>query len=157
MHARHYAPILGRNLEPDPIAADRNPYAYALNSAITNTDSSGLATGYRWGTCGWMRMHLNAAGSRGWASLWGEAGCYSGFFLSATWTISWWNFSRGVGGSISGSNPWILSYRWTSPVYYRFTGSGRVGASVSTFVGSIIFGRYSQCVGLAPYAETWIF
>ena len=41
MHARTYSPTLGRFLQPDPIAAEGNLYAYAGNSPITKADPSG--------------------------------------------------------------------------------------------------------------------
>ena len=41
MHARHYSPALGRFLEPDPIAAEPNSYAYAATNPVTNTDARG--------------------------------------------------------------------------------------------------------------------
>jgi RHS repeat-associated protein len=42
MHARHYSPEIGRFLQPDPSAAEANLYGYASNSAVSNTDPSGL-------------------------------------------------------------------------------------------------------------------
>ena len=42
MHARTYSPTLGRFLQPDPVAAEGNLYAYAGNSPITKADPSGL-------------------------------------------------------------------------------------------------------------------
>ncbi|TAL11121.1 MAG: RHS repeat-associated core domain-containing protein, partial [Chloroflexota bacterium] len=42
MHARTYSPTLGRFLQPDPIAAEGNLYAYAGNSPVTKADPSGL-------------------------------------------------------------------------------------------------------------------
>ena len=42
MHARSYSPTLGRFLQPDPIAAEGNLYAYAENSPVTKADPSGL-------------------------------------------------------------------------------------------------------------------
>ncbi|TAK00534.1 MAG: LysM peptidoglycan-binding domain-containing protein [Chloroflexota bacterium] len=41
MGARHYSTQLGRFLQPDPIAAEANLYAYAANSPITKIDPSG--------------------------------------------------------------------------------------------------------------------
>ena len=41
MHARSYSPTLGRFLQPDPIAAEGNLYAYAEDSPITKADPSG--------------------------------------------------------------------------------------------------------------------
>ncbi len=41
MHARSYSPTLGRFLQPDPIAAEGNLYAYAENSPVTKADPSG--------------------------------------------------------------------------------------------------------------------
>ena len=41
MHARHYSPVLGRFLQPDPIDAEANLYGYAENSPVTNVDPSG--------------------------------------------------------------------------------------------------------------------
>ena len=48
MHARSYSPTLGRFLQPDPIAAEGNLYAYAENSPITKADPSG--------TCAWCAI-----------------------------------------------------------------------------------------------------
>jgi RHS repeat-associated protein len=42
MHARHYAPGLGRFLQPDPAAMESNAYAYAGNSPVTVIDPTGL-------------------------------------------------------------------------------------------------------------------
>jgi RHS repeat-associated protein len=41
MHARHYAPALGRFLQPDPIHLESNTYAYASNNSISLSDSCG--------------------------------------------------------------------------------------------------------------------
>ena len=42
MHARHYSPLTGRFLQPDPSAAEANLYGYAGNSPVTKVDPSGL-------------------------------------------------------------------------------------------------------------------
>ena len=42
MHARHYHPLIGRFLQPDPSAAEVNLYGYAGNSPVSKTDPSGL-------------------------------------------------------------------------------------------------------------------
>ena len=42
MHARHYAPALGRFLQPDPSRADAGLYGYVANNATTRVDPSGL-------------------------------------------------------------------------------------------------------------------
>lgn len=42
MHARHYSPLTGRFLQPDPSAAETNLYGYAGDSPVTKTDPSGL-------------------------------------------------------------------------------------------------------------------
>ena len=41
MRARHYAPELGRFLQPDPARAEGSQYVYARNSPITRMDPSG--------------------------------------------------------------------------------------------------------------------
>jgi RHS repeat-associated protein len=41
MGARHYSPVLGRFLQPDPSAAEANLYAYAENDPVTKVDPSG--------------------------------------------------------------------------------------------------------------------
>ena len=41
MHARHYAPALGRFLQPDPELSDPNLYAYAANNPVTELDPDG--------------------------------------------------------------------------------------------------------------------
>ena len=41
MHARHYAPWLGRFVQPDPADAETNLLAYAHNNPITRIDPSG--------------------------------------------------------------------------------------------------------------------
>jgi len=41
MHARHYAPTLGRFLQPDPDGSEDNLYAYAANSPVTELDPDG--------------------------------------------------------------------------------------------------------------------
>jgi len=47
MHARHYSAEFGRFLQPDPIAAEANLYAYAENSPVTKVDPNGLES-WRW-------------------------------------------------------------------------------------------------------------
>lgn len=44
MHARHYAPEVGRFLQPDPSAAEANLYGYAGNAPVTKVDPSGTIT-----------------------------------------------------------------------------------------------------------------
>jgi hypothetical protein len=41
MHARHYSPLIGRFLQPDPTATESNLYAYAENSPVTMVDPDG--------------------------------------------------------------------------------------------------------------------
>jgi RHS repeat-associated protein len=41
MHARHYAPALGRFLQPDPAGEEANAYAYVGNGPISRIDPSG--------------------------------------------------------------------------------------------------------------------
>jgi RHS repeat-associated protein len=41
MHARHYAPALGRFLQPDPDGLEDSLYAYAANSPVTEIDPDG--------------------------------------------------------------------------------------------------------------------
>jgi RHS repeat-associated protein len=41
MHARHYSPLIGRFLQPDPTAQEANLYAYAANSPVTEMDPDG--------------------------------------------------------------------------------------------------------------------
>ncbi len=41
MHARHYAPALGRFLQPDPDGLDDNQYAYVADNPVTETDPGG--------------------------------------------------------------------------------------------------------------------
>lgn len=41
MGLRHYAPALGRFLQPDPASLEANLYAYAVNSPITRIDPTG--------------------------------------------------------------------------------------------------------------------
>ena len=41
MGARHYSPVTGRFLQPDPSALDANLYAYAGNSPVTAVDPAG--------------------------------------------------------------------------------------------------------------------
>ncbi|MBA2718654.1 MAG: RHS repeat-associated core domain-containing protein [Chloroflexi bacterium] len=42
MHARHFSPTLGRFIQPDPSAAEKNLYGYAQESPVTNSDPTGL-------------------------------------------------------------------------------------------------------------------
>jgi RHS repeat-associated protein len=42
MHARHYRPLLGRFLEPDPRGLETNLYRYSANSPVTLSDPTGL-------------------------------------------------------------------------------------------------------------------
>ena len=44
MHARHYSPLTARFLQPDPIAAESNFYAYAADNPLTNADPCGTWT-----------------------------------------------------------------------------------------------------------------
>lgn len=41
MHARHYAPALGRFLQPDPAGLEDSLYAYAANNPVTEMDPDG--------------------------------------------------------------------------------------------------------------------
>jgi RHS repeat-associated protein len=41
MHARHYAPSLGRFLQPDPDGSEANLYAYTANNPVTELDPDG--------------------------------------------------------------------------------------------------------------------
>lgn len=41
MHARHYSPLLGRFLQPDPAAVESNPYGYARANPVSFIDPSG--------------------------------------------------------------------------------------------------------------------
>jgi RHS repeat-associated protein len=41
MHARHYAPALGRFLQPDPTGLEDSLYAYAANNPVTEMDPDG--------------------------------------------------------------------------------------------------------------------
>jgi RHS repeat-associated protein len=43
MQARHYAPALGRFLQPDPVAAEANAWAYVENSPVSKIDPEGTA------------------------------------------------------------------------------------------------------------------
>ncbi|MBA2372671.1 MAG: RHS repeat-associated core domain-containing protein [Chloroflexi bacterium] len=44
MHARHYSPVLGRFLQPDPDRTETNLYAYAANNPVTEIDPDGRAS-----------------------------------------------------------------------------------------------------------------
>lgn len=44
MHARHYAPVLGRFLQPDPESLDGSHYGYTANNPATAIDPLGLCT-----------------------------------------------------------------------------------------------------------------
>jgi RHS repeat-associated protein len=41
MHARHYSPVLGRFIQPDPSGAEANLYGYAAENPITRVDPTG--------------------------------------------------------------------------------------------------------------------
>lgn len=41
MHARHFAPTLARFLQPDPVQAEENLYAYVENGPVTYADPAG--------------------------------------------------------------------------------------------------------------------
>jgi len=41
MHARHYSPLIGRFLQPDPVDGDKNVYAYAASNPVTTSDPTG--------------------------------------------------------------------------------------------------------------------
>jgi RHS repeat-associated protein len=43
MGARHYSPLIGRFLQPDPSALEENLYAYAANNPVTKVDPEGTA------------------------------------------------------------------------------------------------------------------
>ncbi len=52
MHARHYAPALGRFLQPDPDLVDPNLYAYAANNPVTELDPRSCKRRPAWsGSC----------------------------------------------------------------------------------------------------------
>lgn len=73
MHARHYAPSLGRFLQPDPAALENNLHAYVANSPVTGTDPSGLwkgkggrgGGGASGGGGGWIRVTFKTQAGRG--------------------------------------------------------------------------------------------
>ncbi len=44
MHARHYSPMLGRFLQPDPIRAELGHYAYAEGNPTSHIDPTGQCT-----------------------------------------------------------------------------------------------------------------
>jgi RHS repeat-associated protein len=44
MHARHYAPGLGRFMQPDPVRLEENPFTYSRDNPVTSADPGGLAT-----------------------------------------------------------------------------------------------------------------
>jgi RHS repeat-associated protein len=55
MHARHYAPAIGRFVQPDPIRAETNLYAYSDDSPVTHIDPEGTTkrdTDFLGGTVG---------------------------------------------------------------------------------------------------------
>ena len=56
MHARHYSPLSGRFLQPDPTAQEANLYAYAANSPITNVDPDG-----EWWFVAWFIFRVSVA------------------------------------------------------------------------------------------------
>ena len=154
MHARHYHPALGRFLQPDPARAEANGYGYAANEPISRVDPRGEASGIVFGSCGWLRIWISPAGSRGYASIWGEGRSWCGVLTNVGWTISWFNFNRSAGSSRSGGNLQLSDY-WKSPIFYPWTGSGRVGVVISSWWASLIYGGWVH--GRIPYAETWIF
>jgi hypothetical protein len=41
MHARHYSPVLGRFIQPDPSRQDASLFGYALDNPISHVDPSG--------------------------------------------------------------------------------------------------------------------
>jgi len=47
MHARHYSPVLGRFLQPDPGAAESSLYTYSKGNPVTNVDPAGTE-GLNW-------------------------------------------------------------------------------------------------------------
>ena len=48
MHARHYHPLIGRCLQPDPSAAEANLYGYAGNSPVSRVDPKGTYNANVW-------------------------------------------------------------------------------------------------------------
>ena len=48
MHARHYSPVLGRFVQPDPAALDANLYAYSGSNPVTNADPTGTCWSCRY-------------------------------------------------------------------------------------------------------------
>jgi hypothetical protein len=60
MQARHYAPALGRFLQPDPVAAEANAWAYAENSPVSKIDPGGEAASCAAIPITWWIPGLNA-------------------------------------------------------------------------------------------------
>lgn len=89
MGARHYAPALGRFVQPDPVALEENQYAYAGNNPVSYADPTG--------TCWWCNLASQAwnwLGTRGWPVVQS--------FLGSAW--NWINRTGAV--------PWIQR-NWT--------------------------------------------
>lgn len=106
MHARHYSPLLGRFLQPDPAALDVNLYAYVGNNPITRSDAAG--------TCWWCQIVQRAwqwLGSSGWPTVqrWlGSAWQWVQQTGAWHWTAARWNeLTRG------------LSIAWNAGYYSR--------------------------------------
>jgi RHS repeat-associated protein len=56
MHARHYSPLTGRFLQPDPAAAEANHFAYGGSSPVSHVDPCGT----RMVTCGFWFLTFRA-------------------------------------------------------------------------------------------------
>jgi RHS repeat-associated protein len=80
MSARHYKPSLGRFLQPDPMAAERNWYAYASNNPVSMVDPQGTC-----GIGGLLALRLRGVGLGVFACLARLAG-YGG--RASTWTTT---------------------------------------------------------------------
>lgn len=68
MHARHYAPALGRFLQPDPAEAEQIPFGYASNNPLTELDPLGTCS-----RCAMIRLALIRTGSYYWLATRGRA------------------------------------------------------------------------------------
>lgn len=101
MHARHYAPVLGRFVQPDPAAYEMNLYSYVAGSPITKIDPTGT------------RLEIFASGGGGSGGGGGDGGGWrqvqDAAFELGLWLIptGWITKARYVRSGLSWLRRWL--------------------------------------------------
>lgn len=153
MHARHYAPTLGRFLQPDPTGGWEHRFAYARSNPSTRIDPTGLrsVTGPH-GSSG-IEVWDNGVGRAG-ISAWVYVS-WPGPMVLLHWLIRWRNQMTGRTGLIDGWS-YPFSRRWFI-ARNVMTGPGFVSATLSGKAWAIWWGLPIPGVILNPADEAWVY